>query len=400
VADLRRDLLARTKAQATNPPEPAVPRAQDQASRQTAAPARARPATQIPAPALASPPRRSSSALLMIVVLAVLGVVGLGGLALSALVRQPGGAGRREPTPAPQPTAAPAAQEWLLPGASGRLAFGQSPDQSGYDLFATALDGTVRQITGDRASISPAWSPDGKRIAITHATGASRGIFVADLDALTFEQVSPGDQEARYPAWSPDGQQIAFAMRPNTSAAWQLAIVRLPGREVTATGVSGVAWISWSRQGTLAYSALVPGASQQDIITLEAGGAPRNLTNSPDAEEDFPAWSPSGDRIAFVASPPGQENLSQRQIFAIGADGGNLTQLTSGPGPHTNPVWSPDGQWLAYLSQQAGGDWQVWALRADGSEPRQNSFSPERKFYRARGEKLSSRGSRRPEGLG
>ena len=60
-------------------------------------------------------------------------------------------------------------------------------------------------------------------------------------------------------------------------------------------------------------------------------------------------------------------------------------QLTSGSGPYTNPVWSPDGKWIAYLAQQGGGDWQVWAMRADGSEPRQVTFGPQQKFYLAWG---------------
>ena len=69
----------------------------------------------------------------------------------------------------------------------------------------------------------------------------------------------------------------------------------------------------------------------------------------------------------------------------IGADGGGRTQLTQGPGPHTNPVWSPDGAWIAYLSKAAGGDWQVWAMRADGSAPQQLTFGPQQKFYLAWG---------------
>jgi Tol biopolymer transport system component len=123
----------------------------------------------------------------------------------------------------------------------------------------------------------------------------------------------------------------------------------------------------------------------QDIFALDTSGTPRNLTNTPDVEEDFPDRSPDGRRIVFVASPAGREGLSQRQIFVMNADGGGRTQLTQAVGPHTNPVWSPDSAWIAYLSQASGGDWQVWAMRADGSEPRQLTFGAQRKFYLAWG---------------
>lgn len=389
VEDLRQDLLAAARAQPSMAHQQLPASTAARVARQPPAIAAQRTPTPLPLPpARARPSRRSSSAVLMVLALAVIGILGMGGVLLSAFRQQSAGPTRPAATPAPQPTVAPAAQDWLLPGAPGGIAFGQSPDQAGYNIFVAALDGSApRQLTNDSASISPAWSPDRTRLAITRGPNGSRGIFVASIDSMNFEQVSPSGQEARYPAWSPDGQRIAFAMRADANQPWQLAIVQLSNREVTTTGQSGVAWISWSRHGTLAYSALASGASQQDIFALDAGGAPRNLTNSPDTEEDFPAWSPNGDRLAFVASPAGNaSNLSRRQIFAMNADGSNRTQLTSGPGPHTNPVWSPDGAWLAYLAQENSPDWQVWAMRADGAEPRQISSSPGRKFYLAWGD--------------
>ncbi|MEO7908785.1 MAG: protein kinase, partial [Roseiflexaceae bacterium] len=143
--------------------------------------------TQFPLqPALARPAHRSSSAMLLVLVLAVLGILGMGGVLLSAFSRP--STSRPAATPAAQPTVAAAPQDWLLPGARGRIAFGQSQDQAGYNVLIAALDGTPpRPITNDNASISPAWSPDGTRLAITRGPNGSRGIFIATLDSLNFE---------------------------------------------------------------------------------------------------------------------------------------------------------------------------------------------------------------------
>ena len=272
--------------------------------------------------------------------------------------------------------------EWLLADAPGRVAFSQF-NGTGYDLFAATLDGAPPQplIAGGN-DIAPAWSPDSKRLAITHTAGAERGIFVGTLDAPAAQRISPAGVAARYAAWSPTGRQLAFSAQ--IDGVWKLALADVESGQVRELGPQRLGWLSW-RNGALLYAAQPGADTAQDLFALGSDAVPLNLTNTPDVEEDFPDRSPDGRRIAFVASPPGQANLSQRQIFVIDADGGNRTPLTQMPGPHTNPVWSPDGRWIAFLSKAAGGDWQVWAMRADGSEPRQLTFGPQQKFYLAWG---------------
>jgi serine/threonine protein kinase len=389
IALMRNDLIAasderravRAPSRRATPAAPFV----DQPARQP----RSNVTSSLPrAPTLASAaPRRSSPLPLMLLVVVVVGLVVVGLVAVGAFRRTtPGNRDATAPSVLASPAGGRTQVEWLLGDAPGRIAYGQASEQGSYDVLVATLDGQPAQrITSDGTSIGPAWSPDGKRLAITRTANPNWAIFVGSLSKRDFAQVSPPDVYARYSAWSPDGQRLAFAAGPGRNGPFRLAIVDLASGAISYPGPSGVAWISWSSRGLLAYSAATGPGQPQDIFVLNADGSSRNLTNTADVEEDFPSWSPDGRRLAFVASPAGAQRLNERQIYLINADGSTRRQLTTTPGPHTNPVWSPDGGWLAYLSKAAGGDWQVWAMRADGSAPRQLTFGAQQKFYLAWG---------------
>lgn len=77
------------------------------------------------------------------------------------------------------------------------------------------------------------------------------------------------------------------------------------------------------------------------------------------------AWSPNGDKVAFVASTPGSAGHSP-QIYVVTAGESDYTQLTNSPGDKLSPAWSPDGSGLAFASAQTG-DTEIWVMDADGS---------------------------------
>src|SRR6266568_2532565 len=93
-------------------------------------------------------------------------------------------------------------------GANGRILY--DADYS-YGLLMINPDGSGRTYvphTGD--ANSPAWSPDGTKIAFQGENGGDYDIYVVNADGskrteLTFSSAFDGD-----PAWSPDGTQIAF----------------------------------------------------------------------------------------------------------------------------------------------------------------------------------------------
>jgi serine/threonine protein kinase len=376
--ELRQDLLAIKPARLA-PPQPPQP----QIARRPSAPKQpyhvgSKTATQLPPPTRApAPPTQSSPMPMIMIVVLVLGLVILGTVGLRAFSQLAGGGAG---APSPVPTVPAATQEWLLPGVTGKIAFGQRTE-GGFDIWVAGLGGQpAKQITNDRLSYSPAWSADGTRIALTH----DRDIYIGTPSNPLEERLDLAGRAARYPVWSPDGRKIALATSGDGEGSWQLTIVDLDSRQISfPPAPQNIGGIAWAPGKLIAFAAKPAPDQPQDIFVLDESGVARNITDTPEIEEDLPGWAPNGRQMAFAASPAGADKLGQRQIVAINVDGSGRTQLTSGPGPHTNPVWSPDGKWIAYVAQENSPDWQVWAMRANGSEPRVLTFGAARKFYLA-----------------
>ena len=108
------------------------------------------------------------------------------------------------------------------------------------------------------------------------------------------------------------------------------------------------------------------GAARGEIVALGVdGGAPVNLTRNPRSTDNFPAWSPDGQRIAFNSHRTGGWS-----IWVMNADGSEPERLVGGRHRALNPAWSPDGEHVAFFGD-FGGYWNIATVRADGSELRQ-----------------------------
>lgn len=73
------------------------------------------------------------------------------------------------------------------------------------------------------------------------------------------------------------------------------------------------------------------------------GGTPRPLTAG--RSDTAPAWSPDGQRVAFLRPQDGAA-----QVWALPLDGGEAEQLTVLPLGAGAPVWSPDGSTIAFAA--------------------------------------------------
>lgn len=81
------------------------------------------------------------------------------------------------------------------------------------DIFIMKSDGTdIQKLTTSSADdYSPAWSPDGKKLAFVSKRKGSADIFIVDLEIRIAKQLTLSvSSNEDHPTWSPDGERIAF----------------------------------------------------------------------------------------------------------------------------------------------------------------------------------------------
>jgi serine/threonine-protein kinase len=135
-------------------------------------------------------------------------------------------------------------------------------------------------------------------------------------------------------------------------------------------------WPAWSPDGTsLAYVAEVDGYRQLFVRPMPGGGE-RQLTHGR-RDHIQPAWSPDGARIAFVRGATATGKLEPSEADGYYFEGAELWTLELDSGDETklsdnafNPSYSPDGQRLAFDALLAGGQ-RVWVSDPRGRNPRQ-----------------------------
>jgi Tol biopolymer transport system component len=184
----------------------------------------------------------------------------------------------------------------------------RKPDTFGRRIIAK--DGS-----GGEINVSPALSPDGKRVVfLSERSLFSIDMFVADVatgkvtrklvetagdphfDSLQFLS-SAGD-------WAPDNRRFVFA-------------------------------------------ALSAGQPVLTIIDVDSGDRQREQEFEDLGEIFNPAWSPDGRRIAFSALNGGMLDL-----FVWDLESNNLQQLTSDPYADMDAEWTPDGRAIAFVTDR------------------------------------------------
>ena len=249
------------------------------------------------------------------------GVAGVRPLAARPVTSTPGD----ERDPALSPDGARVAFAWDGDGMSE----GASEQDRQFDIYVQDADGGVpTRLTNHPADdLSPAWSPDGARVAFVRCSvGGECGVYAVDAQGGAEQALVPaGSLDIEGLAWSPDGARLAFSGRNGRQGAFSLHIVPLDG-------------------------------SPPQRLTAPASTYPGDLE---------PAFSPDGRLLAFVRT----EMDGRQDVAVVTVQGGRVRRLAREQKGVTGIDWTADGQEVVYAANRDGAA-GLWRVGLDGKDPR------------------------------
>jgi TolB protein len=159
-------------------------------------------------------------------------------------------------------------------------------------------------LSSSEPLMSPAWSPDGKRLAYVSFEKKRTMLFVQNVTDSTRTLIAEFNGNNSAPAWSPDGTRLALTLSKDGNA--EIYVMRLADRVLT------------------------------------------RITDNP-AIDTEPAWSPDGQYIIFTSARSGGP-----QIFRVSAEGGTPQRLTFEGDYNARASYSADGRMLTLITRSAG----------------------------------------------
>jgi Tol biopolymer transport system component len=237
---------------------------------------------------------------------------------------------------------------------------GSGPSGEIYnDIYVMNSDGTsktrlIRATDTKNFEVgfeSPAWSPDGEKIAFIRttrvdfvngspssaapATGPS-GLYVMKPDGTGLRKLSREMPYAQSPLWSPEGKEIAFSGAGEKNYVVNVGGAKL--RELMPNVQDHVSSYSWSPNGKKIALAAVHYRRELDIYVVDADGTGQtNLTSTKTIIEDEPSWSPDGKQIAFTRAVAGDVHAGQ-DVYLMNADGTGRSCLANNA---SSPSFAP-----------------------------------------------------------
>jgi len=219
-------------------------------------------------------------------------------------------------------------------------------DSERFQIRIFKRDGSaVRKLIEENESIYSAhWSPSGDSIYFLHDKGGTSELSRIPINGKAEPvAIASGLETGEFFTLSADGSRLAYTREHHYSNLWQvrlqpIAKERTQLSQITS-GTSNYALPSFSPDGKWIAFSLGANDAQTNIFKMQtAGGEPIQLTYFGHAMTSSPAWSPDGQRIAFVSDQNGTP-----RVWTINANGGTAQPLEETNTANTNDqlAWWP-----------------------------------------------------------
>jgi TolB protein len=229
-----------------------------------------------------------------------------------------------------------------------------------YELQIADADGNAPQVAlaSREPIISPAWSPDGGRLAYVSFEAKKPVVYVHDLVTGRRHVAANFKGSNSAPAWSPDGARLAVVLTKNGNS--QLYVVNVDGSGVTRlAGSSGIdTEPQFSPDGQFIYFTSDRGGSPQ-IYRQPVDGGPAQRVTFEGSYNVTPRLSPDGKSLAYISRDGGRFRVT---IMALGT---RQTQILTDTAKDESPSFSPNGRMILFATE-VGGRGVLAAVSTDG----------------------------------
>lgn len=208
------------------------------------------------------------------------------------------------------------------------------------------------------------------RVVVSSDRGGKgyKEIYTMDWDGAQLEKITDHKTISLSPAWSPDGQRIAYTsyvQRARTkmrNADMFLYDVAAGTRKLLSYRQGINSGASFSPDGKFIFLTISQGNSPDIYKIATDGDFVKKITSGPNSAMNVePAVSPDGKKIAFSSDRSGRP-----MIYVMDIDGSNIHRITFAGVFNSSPSWSPDGKSLAFAGQ-SGDNFDIFVVSADGT---------------------------------